>query len=802
MRVLRGALLFFAILIPLVIVAGFLLLRSSLPAREGAIRLTGLSGSVDVLYDAFGVPHIYASNEKDLFMAEGFLHAQERMWQMDLMRRAANGRLSEIFGEKTVKIDRYFKMLGLWHAADSDIIKLDPDVRLLLDAYVSGINDYIRTTRTFRSPEFLILRYRPEPWTVSDSISIMKLVAFTLSANMESELLRGKLIRKFGPERTEEIFGVYPADGMSIIEPGDLQTPQQKPKRLKAPPNVHNVVDLADFETPEFPPELAFLEPHEKPESNSFVIDGKRSATGKPLLENDPHLHVQMPGMWYETHLSAGSMDVAGVTIPGLPFIIIGHNRQISWGVTNLYADTQDLYIEDIDAKNRNRYRLGDQWYDMHVDKLLVYVRGGDPARVRSRWTIHGPVITQDVTGFPATVSLAWTGYFGGRSTRAFYEINRAADFTAFQNAVAEFDAPSQNFIYADTSGNIGYAASGSVPMRRYHSGLSPVVGSEPRFQWAEFIDRKSRPFLYNPRKGYVITANDRVIDDPHFRFSLEYGGTFRAARIEHLLLTKEKYDRADLQAIQADVFSQESELYRPHWEALKARADGSERKALDLLLGWKGTLDGSPAAMLFEAFRVRLAENALKDDMGDLYEEFLKCQGERVVGALALLDRPDSKWWDDTRTPQIERMDDIIARSLVESYDALRSKLGDTARWRWPAEHRLTLAHVLGFAKPLSSFFNRGPFERPGDGETVNKADYSFESPYGVTATASWRVIMDASNWDASVSIMPSGQSGHPLSTNYSDQAEMFLRGDCKPMPFSKVAVEKAARSRLQFAR
>lgn len=783
---LKRLLLFLAILLPLSLLTAVVLLRSSLPQRDGTQRLPALSKPVEVIFDTRGVPHIYAVTERDCAMALGYLHAQERIWQMDLMRRSVRGRLSEIFGPRAVPLDRRFRTLGLWHAAEADFMRLDPQILAILDSYAIGVNAYISELRTIRPPELLLLRYKPEPWSVLDSLMVVKLMCYRLSGNMEPELLRGMMMKRFGVERTLELMGGDAVYGPPIISPADLPRGGE-PERERIPAG------------------LRFLDPAQKAASNSFVVSGARSATGKPLLANDPHLAVELPGIWYAAHCSAGDLDVTGLTIPGLPLVVLGHNRRVAWGFTNLYGDCQDLYEEMIDPKDSRLYRVGQNWYRMQVDKELIGVRGAEPERVRERWTLHGPVVTPELSSYPATLALAWTAYHGGQAARAFYEMNRAKDFASFRYAVQAFDAPPQNIIYADTDGNIGYLASGKVPIRTAHSGLFPVPGWETQYQWGQFMSPRDRPHLYNPSKGYVVTANNRVIDDPRAVFSHEYESFFRAARIEKLIGAKEKHDVASLRAIQLDTGSTESELYRPLWEGRRNSAQGSEKEALKTLLAWNGMLDREhhSAAALYEEFRLRFMENALKDDLEELYDELIGWQGERYAGVLAILDKPDSAWWDDRRTEDVkESRDGILAKSLADAYDSLLSRYGPPARWDWTAVHTLRFAHVLGGPRALSSLFNRGPYPFPGDGETVNNSDFSFESGPAVTAIASCRFILDLSNWDASISVLPMGQSGHPLDDHYDDETDHFLKGEYLTMPFSRKAVEKQKESVLTFAR
>lgn len=779
--------LFLAILIPMATLAGYLLLRASLPKRSGTLKLAGLRGSVEVVFDERGVPHVYAASERDAVMAVGYLHAQERLWQMDLMRRAVTGRLSEIFGSVTAPVDRKFRTLGLWHAAENDMARLDPDVLALLDAYVSGVNAYVDTLRTVRPPEFLAMRYRPEKWTLRDSMCVIKLMCFRLSGNLDSEILRTRMMRELGREATYEVLGGTLQHGPSIIEP---EPPAAAPAR--------RVSQAA------LPPALSFLERPARGASNSFVLSGTLTATGKPLLANDPHLPVEVPGIWYEAHLSAkDSLDVAGMTIPGLPFVVIGHNRKIAWGLTNLWADCQDLYMESVDKEHPSQYQIDGKWYPMKIDREQIGVRGADPERIRLSWTLHGPIVSPELVESPEPLALAWTAYHGGRSVRAFYELNKASSFSEFCYALQAFDAPSQNFVYADVDGNIGYWPSGKIPQRPHHDGLVPVPGWDSKFEWAVYMDTRERPHLYNPKGGSIITANNRVIEDPRYVFTQEFESVFRARRLAELLTAQgqQRGGSSEILGILRDVSSLESELYRPVWSECAKDATGEEKAALDILLDWNGMLDekSGAAAALYESFRLRLMEYTLADELGDLFPDFMEYQGERMIGVLAILDRPDSPWWDDRGTAdKRESMQDVFSRSLADAYASLAKMNSGALHVDWTTMHELRLQHILGANKLLGRLFNRGPYPYPGDGETVNNSDYSYKQPFGVTMTASCRIVMDASNWDASVSILPMGQSGHPLDRHYADQTGRFLNGEATPMPFTKAAVERARASTL----
>jgi len=793
MKFLKGVFLFLSILLPLAAVSGILLLRSSLPRRDGTVRLAGLRSPVDVLYDSYAVPHVYASNERDLCRAMGYVHAQERLWQMEFLRRAANGRLSELLGPRTVSVDRRFRTLGLWHAADTDIGRLAPETRVLLEAYAAGVNEFIQTTRTFRPPEFLFLRHRPEPWTIRDSLTVLKLVSFLDSENMQMELLRGLLLSRFGAERTNELLG-GPLAAPSALAGAIGRQPAEPPESDKTGLTPAAAVSVS--------PEMAVLDSGRPASGNAFVVTGSRSKAGKPLLACDLHLPTAIPSLWFEAHLSGGSLDVLGLTLPGIPFVVMGHNKHVAWGLTNLNADSQDMYVEEIDADDPNRYRLGDTWYDMHVDKMLIGVRGGEPVRVRSRWTLHGPVITPDAAEYPGTLSLASSVFSGGQSVQAFLEMDRAGSVAALEKAAALLDAPPRGVTCAAVNGDIAYTAGGVIPLRPLHDGLSPAPGADTRLQWRGFLEESARGRIVNPPQGALVAAGGPATNDPRFVFTNEAESLLRAVRIERLLSERDVHDRTSIAAIQADVYSVESEFYRPHWEALRPRAGGNARLALDLLLSWNGLLDEGPGALLFETFRVRLVDLAVRDDLAELHKDLLRVLGGRRAGAVALLRVPDSPWWDDRTTEAVERLPDILLLALAQSYDHLTASRGGVSSWRWPSVHRVTLAHSLADSRALSRLFNRGPFDCPGDGDSVNRAHFSFDSPFAATSAPVWRAIMDASDWDASVSVLSAGQSGHPLSRNYSDQTPLLLENRYKPMPFSRAAVDKAAVTRLSFSR
>ncbi len=748
----------------------FLSFRFSLPKERGEVTLGGLTSAVRVVRDRFGVPHVFASTDQDLFFAVGYIHAQDRMWQMESFRRAGFGRLSEIFGSQTLEQDRYLRNLGFREAALRDYENLSVDIKQALVAYCNGVNAWMSARKLDWPPEFLLLRYRPEPWGVLDSLVLKEVLALTLCTDYSSELVRGRLAKKFGLKKALQILE-EDVEGIAVEE-------------MAHGPAVGQLASLS----------LAAA-PHG---SNNWVVAGSRTESGRPLLANDPHLEITLPPIWYEIHLNSPGFDVVGVSFPGEPLVLIGHNAAIAWGVTNSGADVQDLYIEKLND-SRDSYFDGDSWKPLLKKEESIKVRGRkEPEKTVILATVRGPILSSVEAEAGTFFSLRWETREGGRIFESLYLLNRARNWEEFCRALELWDVPSQNFVYADVAGNIGYYLSGRIPLRSKAAALFPVPGWEKTNQWTGYLEEKKKPQALNPASGYIITANNKIVpDDYPFYVSCDFDVPFRARRIEELILSRAKHSVDSFRLIQNDVYSKQAELFLPYIRGLQP-ASQKARQACDLLSRWNGKMSAGPEAALFSVFMNVLQEQVFEDELGDGLRDFWRLFKRKQAGLLRLLDDPDSSWFDRQETSERENRDDIFMVSLEKACAWLEKKYGPPDKWDWRRIHGLKLRHALGRV-PIFFFFNRGPFLLDGDSFCI-RASFSGGLPedFATTGGPSFRQIIDLADFRKSVSVLMSGQSGHFLSRHYDDQTSLWLKGEYRPMLFFRQDIEANAEAVL----
>ncbi len=793
----RGALALGAGVAGLAGSAAYLVLRRPLPKVRGEERLPGLEGEVEIIRDALGVPHIYANSLTDLYFAQGYVHAQDRLWQMELNRRVASGRLSELFGEVTLEADRFLRRIGLRRAAEQDAPLLTDETRRLLDAYLRGVNTFIERRQGRLPVEMVLLRFKPEPWTVVDSLSWGKMMAWNLAGNWESEVLRAKFVAKVGPERAARIEPTYPHGNPLIVPPGadyeGLNTPLLDQYR-----QMKELVGVLS----------------QSHGSNNWVVDGTRTASGKPMLANDPHLAPQMPAIWYHWHLNAPGMDVTGAGLPGLPGVIIGRNRRIAWGVTNAGPDTQDLYLERFNPENPHQYEYQGAWEEAKVIREEIRVKGQpEPVVEEVIVTRHGPIITgQEEGGQP--MALRWTSHDPATTSEALMGLNRAGSWDDFTAALRHWDAPAQHFVYADVDGNIGYYMAGRVPVRARGQGLLPVPGWTGAYEWTGTAPFEELPQAYNPPNHQIVTANNRIVGDdyPHF-ITHEYFGAYRAQRISDLLKEKERLTPADMAGMQGDFFSIPASLIVPHLLKLEPRSE-TERQALALLRSWNYVLDKeSAAAAIYEVFLLRMLKVTFGSVVGEELAEDYVGKGLSVLSPtniyagrstpllIDLLNEQDNRWFINSALPKgPKNWEEAMQHSLRGALDELRSKLGkEMAGWQWGKLHSVTFSHPLGQVKALSRLFNRGPFPLSGDTDTVCQMAFAPGKPYAATSwMPSFRLIVDMSNTRNGLFGHPTGQSGHPGSPHYADMIDTWLEVKHYPLLFERDQIEGAKEARL----
>ena len=805
--------------------------RRSYPDRSGSVEVPGLSAQVSIRRDDQGVPQVYADNASDLFYAQGYVHAQDRFFEMDLRRHITAGRLSELVGPSAdaLDADKVVRTLGWRQVAEQELPLLSPSTRQYLQAYADGVNAYIAG----RSPsqlgvEYAVLdlqlpSYRVQPWTPVDSLAWLKAMAWDLKSNYDDEVTRARLSASLPVKRIEQLYPPYPFDEHAPIipSPGAGSSASAVPSaslRVLDTGAGEKAMSLAQKALDSVP---ALMGTGDGIGSNSWVVSGAHTASGKPLLANDPHLGPAIPSIWYQMGLHCRTVsaqcpfDVAGFTFSGTPGVIIGHNDRVAWGFTNLGPDVTDLYLERV---------LGDRVeYDGRYEALqqrqeTIKVRGGKAVTITVRSTRHGPLLSdvlasvrdagRDVTssaGDSTTydVALAWTALTPGRTADAIFQLDAARDWTSFRTAASSFEVPSQNLIYADVDGNIGYQAPGRIPERRGYDGRWPVPGWKSQYAWASYVPFSQLPHELNPPEGFIVTANQAVTaaSQPYLTQDWSYG--FRSQRIRDLLKGKDKLTAADMSRIQMDNRNGMAATLVPLMLKVDLSGDQFTREAQDLLKGWDFTQPAdSAAAAYYTAVWSNLLRLGFDDELGD---SLAADGGDRWFEVVTtLLQRKSDPWWDNRATAgAVENRDEILRQAMVAARVELTRKLGkDVSRWQWGRLHRLELVHTpLGgptVPGPIRAMVNRGPWQLAGGTSIVDATGWNAAVGYEVDWVPSMRMVVDLSDLDRSTWVNLTGASGHPYDAHYSDQTDHWADGRSYPWPFSRKAVDEATSDEL----
>ncbi|HET8600059.1 MAG TPA: penicillin acylase family protein [Segeticoccus sp.] len=840
-----------AVIVAVAVVLGVLVvgqLRRSLPQTSGELHVAGLGGDVTVIRGAHGIPQIYADNPEDLFRAQGFVAAQDRFFQMDLRRHIVSGRLSELVGKDGLDTDRVIRTMGWYHVAQEELPKLSPKTQSYLRAYADGVNAYISSkgSPSDMSLEYAVLArkfpgYHVRRWTPVDSLAWLKAMAWDLRGDYADELARARLAGTMSMRHIDALYPPYPYRVHApILSARDWSPP---PGAGQLPPAAHGrgaTVNAAyrSLRTPDARRAFsavnaalrkipATLGRGEGIGSNSWVVSGAHTTTGKPLLANDPHLGVGIPGIWYQTGLHCRTVsaqcpfDVSGFTFAGLPGVVIGHNAHIAWGFTNLGPDVSDFYLEKVVSGS---YERDGSYRPITVRHETIHVAGGKDVPLTVRSTVHGPIMSDvlpDVAAAGGTapvagkeqhpryaVSLAWTGLRPTRTADAIFELNAATDWQQFRRAAKDFAVPAQNLVYADTQGHIGYQAPGMVPIRRSaikHAppGYWPAPGWDSRYDWKGFVDFADLPHVLDPAEGFIVTANQAVTASTKPFLTTEWGYGFRSERIRTLLERDQKISPAQMGRIQLDTRNIFAPSLVPMLLSVDLHRSPFIEEAQRLLRHWNYTspADGSSnsaAAAYYNAVWSHLLTLTFDDELPrDLQAD----GGGRWREAVAqLLARPNDPWWDNKSTPAVtEGRDEILRQAMVDARLDLTKTLGKkTDTWQWGRLHQLTLkSDVLGgdgVPGVIRSIFNRGPYPMPGDTAVVDANGWNADQGYQVDWAPSMRMVVDLGHLDRSRWVNETGNSGHPYSGNYDDQIESWIKGESHPWPFSHRAVHAAA--------
>jgi penicillin amidase len=767
--------------------------RAALPQVDGTVRLSGLSQPVTVRRDALGVPTITAASLNDLFFAQGYVIAQERLWQMDMTRRYASGDLAEILGPDFVAIDREQRILGLRQAAEKSVAAMDRTQREQFQSYANGVNAYIAEHSKTLPMEFRLMTYAPHVWAVEDSLLVGLAMTELLNHGYYREiLLKEKALAKLGPDLTAELFvnsswRDHPpgAEGKSLADepPLDLPEEEEGPPPSDTKPRHRSWIPPFGPPPAESGPETRF-----PVGSNNWVLSGTHTVTGKPLLSNDMHLELRLPNNWYEAHLVCGDFDVAGVTLPGIPYVIVGHNRYVAWGFTNVGPAVEDVFIEKFNENGE--YLTPQGWVQPEHRQEIIRVKGKPEVKFEVVLTRHGPVITGLIPGETRQLALQWSIYKMDTPGIPFFQVDSAKNWEEFRAAFSKFGAPGQNVVYADIDGHIGYQATGFVPIRTAGDGSLPVPGDTDAYEWAGFIPYDEMPRLFDPPSGIIATANGRVSPDgyPH-QISIEWDSPYRTERIYKLLSKPKKYAAADMLQIQTDVVSELDRFCAQRFVYgidHTPRASARAKSAADIMRGWDGTMAIDSAAPTIAFYsRGKLNELLLKPKFGDDWREYTRWFMNPV-------------WLENT----ISRQPPQWLPANYGSYDELLTAAVDATvseaqvpssldRWTWGRVHKIDLKHPFWSNFPvLKRAAGPGPHPLSGDSLTVKAAGQRFGPSERYTA--------DPSNWDSTTLNLPNGQSGNLFDEHYDDQWDAYYNGRTFKLPFSEPAVDAAAQHRL----
>ncbi|WP_337884510.1 penicillin acylase family protein [Fischerella thermalis] len=790
----------------------------SWPQESGKITLPGLQAQVEVQRDQLGIPHIYAQNTHDLFMAQGYIHAQDRFWQMDVWRHIGSGRLAEMFGQSQLNTDKFLRTLGWARVAQTEIQQMDTETKNILQAYADGINTYLAHHQdSGLSLEYTVLKllnpnYKPEPWQLLHTLTWGKVMSYDLGDNLDTEIERSILLKTLTSQQVDQLIPPYPADhplvvgstGKAVFLDREVRRTGGRESLILSFPHLSLALGRGDGIG-----------------SNNWVISGKRTATGKPILANDPHLGVQMPSIWYEVGLhclpktAVCPYDVAGFSFPGMAGVIVGHNDRISWGVTNLEADVMDLFIEKINPNNPNQYEVNGKWVDMELLTENIQVADSQSVTQTVRYTRHGPIISDTFAplknfhqtagiNLPANYALAlrWTALEPSTLASAIIKINLSQNWQEFRAGVRDFDVPAQNFVYADIDGNIGYQMPGKIPVRRSGDGRYPIPGWTDDFEWQEYIPFEKLPTVFNPESGYIVTANNAVIGkDYPYLISSEWDYGFRAQRIVEMIAAKNNsITIADVEKMQADNKNLIAENIVPILLKIPL-ANSRLEKIQRLLVNWDFQQNSdSTAGAIFAVFWKHLLAETFADQ---LPQGYLPTGSSRWFAVIReLVKQPNSDWWDNYKTPVVENRDQIFQQAFAQAVDELERSLSkNVSRWRWGNLHTVTFRNqTLGKSgiAPIEALFNRGPFPSAGGSSIVNATGWNAAKDYTVVSLPSMRMIVDLANWDNSVAIQTTGQSGHAFHRHYDDMIQPWRHFKYHPMLWQQEKVVSSAAKSL----
>jgi penicillin amidase len=755
--------------------------KTALAVSSGTLHAKGLKQPVTVRRDRWGVPHIYAQNQHDLFFAQGFVAAQDRLFQMEMWKRAGQGRLAEVLGPAFVPRDINARSLRYRGEMQAEYESYSADTRAILEAFTAGINSYIASILGSEHPglpiEFKLAGFKPTPWRPEDCLN--RMAAFSMTNNAFAELLHAQLLAVVGLQKATSLLYLDPAVALDP-SPG-IDFSGLSASLLK---------DLVGSDTRiEFPA-------RSKEGSNNWTVSGSMTKSGKPLVANDPHRVIGLPSLRYMVHLVAPGWNVIGAGEPGLPGVALGHNQHIAWGFTIFGLDQQDLYLEELNPANPLEYKTTDGWKKMVVEKESIQVKNASAVDVELKFTSHGPVLWTDGK---RALALRWVGSEPGTAGYlGSLAIDQASNWKEFEMAAKRWKVPSENLVYGDTAGNIGEYSVGLSPVRKSWTGLLPVPGND-QYEWAGFVHYSAFPHSLNPKSGFIVTANHKMIPESYpYKVGYEWAPPYRFQRITDLLNAARtagaKLTPHDMGTIQSDVYSIPAhELI----ELLRVAAGTQPDTAATLLLNWNGVLDrNSAAAALYEVWLKALTSAVVKKAVPDNVQSLLADFPLPLV--LRHLSKPTADFFGEN--PAAARNALLLDTLRAASADLTKAQGPDPSQWSWGALHQVNFLHPLDQQLGAKSLLDLGPLPRPGDENVVNATGFWGGATFAQTSGASYREILDTDNWDHSLAVNTPGQSGQPGSPHYSDLMNKWNEGEYFPLVYSKEAVDRETTDRLEL--
>jgi len=792
MRIIKRIGIALLALIVLAAVVGMIIVhrvkKSGMPQYEGQLTIHGLNEPVKVIRDERGMPHIYAKNEHDLYYAVGYVEAQERLWQMDLVRRVTLGRLSEIFGKDYVNTDVFLRSLQMTKKSEMVRSHLSDSVLTATQSFVDGVNQFITDAGKNLPPEFKILGYQPEPWSIIHTLNIIGYMGWDLARdNLRGDLAIYRLFTKYGHQKALKLIPYFKYTDTPIYPDFKLSDSQLQAMNHFTDP-IDQVENLGVS---------AFYG------SNNWVVNGQRSETGKPLLSNDMHLGFGSPGIWMQMHqVIEGKLNVTGVVVPGQPYVIAGHNQNVAWGMTNLMVDDLDLFSETVDSVNQT-YLLDGQWNPLRIEKEVIDIKGGGKKEVHIRYTHRGPIITDSDKVDSLNLSMKWSGYDLSDEISAVYKLDRAANWNEFCDALRGFRSVSQNFAYADVNGNIGLHTGGGIPIRDGY-GFMIRRGDSSVYDWKGYVPFKELPFTFNPANGAVSSANDKTVtDDYPYYIATFFASPYRINRIRQMLAQKEKFSTTDFQRMVTDRHSNYAAQLVPVILPAAEKCTSQKpayQQAYQLLKDWN--FDMTPndqASVIFEYFTENLKNKLWNTSDEKESEQVNKYVNNYLIQRLII--KHDSTFYNVLPDTGIEETDSILTATFKQTIDQLVNLYGsDLKQWRWGTIHQFVEEHPLGKVKLLDKLFhfNKGTYPVGGSWHTVSP--YAYEKGFHIIHGASERHIFNTSNWDSSYTVIPTGISGVPASVFYCSQTQTYVNDGFYHDWFSETAVSQAAKYTLML--